>query len=214
MYNKFLIFWAITHMTIGYAAKEIELKISISPEQYSVMENWLNQNARYIGESEQKEWYVTHPNDPWDYSSGFKDTLKTMRVRQEKKGDSFCYKYRHLDPVTKKTTHRDEHETFVDGNTMIAILKLIGYTEQTLVMKNRITYLFNDTFEIVFDDVNHVGKFIEIELKESTDDVKLGIKKIESLLKEIGITEFKQYDRGYIHMIWNPEYDFGIQTNL
>lgn len=196
-------------------AKEIELKISIPADRYRAVEQWLQHHAQLIGVSEQREYYVTSPQEPWDYSAGFKDTLKTMRVRQEAGGDSFCYKYRHLDPITKKTTHRDEYELRIEhGNVMLEILKLNGYTEQTLVRKKRVTYKVDTRFEVVFDEVYGVGTFIEIELKEPTDNVKLGIAKIENLLQEMGIVEFKQYDRGYIHMIWNPGYDFGAQRSL
>ena len=216
MIKKTLIIYVfIAYACVLNAAKEIELKISIRPDMYSLLEAWLKNYAEYKGESEQKEYYVTNPNESWDYSAGFKDTLKTMRVRQEKKGDSLCYKYRHLDPTTKKTTHRDEYETKIEnGEVMLEILKCIGYTEQTIVQKKRTTYMIDNKFEVVFDDVHSVGKFIEIELKEPIDDVKLGIAQIENLLQEIGIFEFKQYDRGYIHMIWNPGYEFGTLRNL
>lgn len=216
MIKKIFILYPIIFATnLIHAAKEIELKISVPPHTYAHIEAWLKNNANYIGESEQKEYYITHPQDSWDYTAGFKDTLKTMRVRHEQKGDSFCYKYRHLDPVTKKTSHRDEYEIKIEnGDTMINILKLLGYTEHTVITKKRTTYLIQNIFEVVFDDVQNVGKFMEIELKEPTDDVKSGIAKIEQLLKEMGIREFTQYDRSYIHMIWNPHYDFGVQRTL
>jgi predicted adenylyl cyclase CyaB len=192
------------------AGKEIELKISIPADIRCKLEEWLRINAQYLGETEQKEYYVTSPHEAWDYSAGFKDTLKTMRIRQEASGDSFCYKYRHLDPITKKTTHRDEYETKVAcGAVMLEIVQKLGYTDCTMVYKKRRSYLVRSAFEIVFDDVVGVGQFVEIELKESVDNVRSGIELIENLLKELGIYTFKQYDRGYIHMIWNPGYEFG-----
>lgn len=216
MVKKILNLFVILSFGELHAAKEIELKVSLPMEEYAQVETWLKTHADYRGSSEQREYYLTKPNDKnWDYSAGFKDTLKTMRVRQEQKGDSFCYKYRHLDPITKKTTHRDEYETKIEhGDTMVEILKLLGYTEQTLVAKSRITYEVYNCFEVTFDDVHNIGKFIEIELKESIDDVKLGLAKIEALMQEMGISKFRQYDRGYIHMIWNPGYDFGIERTL
>lgn len=210
MMNMFLV-----GVSIINAAKEIEIKISVPADTYAHIESWLNDNAHYCGQTEQKEYYITHPDASWDYSAGFKDTLKTMRVRQEQTGDSFCYKYRHLDPITKKTSHRDEYETKIeDGNVMVTILKMLGYSQETLVAKKRRTYLVREKFEVALDDVHNVGTFIEIELKDGTKDVKLGIAQIEALLSEIGIAEFKQYDRSYIHMIWNPGYDFGIARSL
>ena len=197
------------------AAKEIELKISITEQQYPHLQEWLKNNAVYKGVSQQTEYYVTNPETPWNESKGFKDTAITMRVRQESKGDTFCYKQAHFDSATKKPTHRDEYETKVEsGTTILQILTLLGYTRHTLLSKKRTTYLVRDTFEIVLDEVQGVGNFIEIELKIPTDNVQTGIRSIEALLREISITQFTQYERSYIHMIWNPGYNFGTQRTL
>lgn len=197
------------------AGKEIELKISLPKAEYTSVQEWAKIHGTYKGVTDQKEYYLNKKDAPWDFSGGFKDTLETVRVRCEQKGDSVCYKYRHLDPTTKKTTHRDEYETKVEnGATMLDILQKLGYTEQTVVSKRRETYVVDDTFEVVFDDVDNVGQFIEVELKVSVDNAKVGLTRIEDLIKKIGITQFKQYDRGYIHMIWNPGYDFAVQRNL
>ncbi len=197
------------------ASKEIELKISIANEQYPLIEQWLSKHAVYKGVSEQNECYVTDPRKPWDESKGFKDSRETLRVRKEKKGDTFCYKYAHFDSVTQKRTHRDEYETKVEnGEAILQIVAAMGYTHQTPISKTRTTYLVRDIFEVTFDEIKEVGKFIEIELKTPTDDVKAGIRLIENLLQEMGITEFIEYDRSYIHMIWNPGYNFGIKRNL
>jgi predicted adenylyl cyclase CyaB len=198
-----------------YAAKEIELKIGVSEGIHQQVVAWLQEHAVYKGTSEQTEYYLSRPNDAWDYSAGFKDTLRTVRVRQEKKGDSFCYKYRHIDPVTNLTTHRDEYETKVkDGAVDVEIMKHLGYTELTMVKKQRITYLVGEQFEVAIDAVEGVGNFIEIELKQDVENVQVGLAMIEVFMRELGITAYKQYDRGYIHMIWNPGFDFGIVRYL
>lgn len=198
-----------------YATKEIELKISVDDGQRASLEKWLSKNAVCKGTSKQTEYYLTNPDKPWDTSKGFKDASQTLRVRCEKKGDSVCFKQAHYDPITKKRTHRDEFETKVqDGVVMLDILRSLGYSTITLVSKIRTTYLVRDTFEVVLDDVESVGKFIEIELKKPTDDVKAGLKSIQNFLKEVGITEFTEYERSYIHMMWNPGHDFGTRTFL
>ena len=46
------------------ASKEIELKISIATEQYTLIEQWLSKHAAYKGVSEQNECYVTDPRKP------------------------------------------------------------------------------------------------------------------------------------------------------
>lgn len=209
------LFLMVNGIVMLRAGKEIELKIHCSSEIYAKVITFVQTYGTYKGSTEQTEYYLTKPDEAWDYSAGFKDTLRTLRVRCEAKGDSVCYKYRHLDPVTKKTTHRDEEETKVaNGQAMINILGNLGYTEQTIIEKTRETYMVYDTFEVVCDDVKNIGRFIEIELKKPIDDVKQGIAQIEGLLKKMGVTEFKQYDRGYIHMKWNPGYEFGEERKI
>jgi predicted adenylyl cyclase CyaB len=202
--------------------KEIELKIRINEDQTELLRQWLYDNATNEQTSKQEEHYLNKPDTKWDTCNGFKDSLETLRVRLENKGDSCCFKKRVLDEKGK-TSHRDEYETKVtNGSTMMQIFEKLGLTEDTIIHKVRTTYLVNTfsnaasttQFEIVFDTVIGLGEFIEIELKTPTEDVKAGKTKIENLLKEIGITEFTEYDRGYIHMKWNPEYDFGIKRNL
>lgn len=202
-------------MGLAFAGKEIEIKISIEDGLYPVLLSWLSDNAQYKGESVQKEYYLRKPDSAWDTSAGFNDSLETMRVRLEPKGDSFCFKYRHLDPITKKTTHRDEEETKVEsGAVMIKILEKLGYTSHTVVHKIRKTYMVDAIYEIVLDEVQYLGNFVEIELKQEVADVATGNAQILELLKTIGITKFIQYDRGYIHMLWNPGYQFGEEHNL
>lgn len=216
--SKMMIALCMSAVTALYAGKEIELKIRVADESYAKIESWLTDNPRasYLHTSNQEERYVNNPKEStWDYSLGFKDSLKTLRVRKEEKGDSFCYKFRHLDPATGKTTHRDEEEVAVSsGDTMIKILENLGFTEHTAVVKTRVTYMVEDIFELVFDDVAGIGKFIEIELKDGTENPKAGIAKIEDLLKRMGVLAFTKYDRGYIHMMWNPGYNFGEEVVL
>ncbi len=209
------LFLCMSALQMVHAAKEIEFKISITEDQYVFLQNWLTENAVYKGTSAQTEYYLTKPEVVWDESKGFKDTLETIRVRCEAKGDSVCYKYAHIDPAAGRPTYRDEYETRVqDGQMMLKILAFMGYSQYTVVSKKLTTYLVRNTFEVVLDDVQGVGKFVEIELKIAVDTVQEGIDALENMLRQIGITQFTQYSRGYIHMIWNPTYDFGTMRDL
>lgn len=192
---------------------EIELKIQLDQKQRQLFTQWLSDHAQCKGTVDHTEYYLDNPNDSyWIFDAGFKDSLKTVRVRLTPKGDSVCYKFRHVDPITKRATHRDEYETSVkDGLTMLEILTALGYTQQTIIKKTRCAYVYKE-FEIVLDDVENIGSFIEIELKQPSEDVAVGRQRIENLLKAIGITEYTEFDRGYIHMAWNPECDFAIKN--
>ena len=81
------------------------------------------------------------------------------------------------------------------------------------LVKVRNIYKFDD-FEIVIDKVTNLGVFMELELKTKVDNAKVGLNLIYDFLKLVGITKFKLQTRGYVSMLWNPEYDFGKVVSL
>lgn len=195
--------------------KEIEIKIQINSEQLNLLQNWLDKNAKFVGQLEHTEYYLDNPNDSFLFTApqGYKDAHKYFRVRLTKDGDSACFKSFYFDE-NGKATHCDETEIkLVNGKQMLQLLEVIGFTDQTLVQKKRKTYVI-DGHEIVIDDVKNLGIFVEIEIKHQVDDIALGLQGINDLLKQIGITKFKKQERGYTSMAWNPDYDFGEEISL
>ena len=74
--------------------------------------------------------------------------------------------------------------------------------------------MIDNKFEFAIDDIQNLGKMVEIEYKKETQDVKEAFNEIYTLLKKIGITEFTQFDRGYICMTLNPDHNFGEKIKL
>ena len=111
LYLSALTLATLSCVNAAAAPKEIELKIRISDAQHAALEKWLSLHATYDETGKQDDYYLRNPSEPWDTSKGFKDTLRTLRVRSAKKVGFVCYKYAHLDPVTKKITHRYQYET-------------------------------------------------------------------------------------------------------
>ena len=83
---------------------------------------------------------------------------------------------------------------------MLELMKALGYTEQTLMQKTRNIYKFNH-FEMVIDQVENIGTFMEVELKTKVDDVKQGINLIYNFFKLIGLKRIKLQVRGYVSML-------------
>jgi len=196
--------------------KEIEIKIQVNSKLRQQIQTWLDKNATHMGSAHHIEYYLNKPATTFFFSAqeGYKDALDYLRVRLTNNGDSFCLKKFHEDPIEKKPLYCDEYEVQVsDGKKTLELMKAIGYTEQTLVEKTRNTYKF-DVFEIVVDQVKNLGLFMEVELKIEAENTHAGIKLIYDFLKSIGITEFKLQTRGYVSMLWNPEYDFGRAISL
>ena len=197
-------------------SKEIEVRIQIDESFLESIKSWLDTNAEYQGEIRHKEYYLNNPSSTFLFTApeGYKDARDFLRVRFTPEGDSFCLKRFHDDPVAKRPLYCDEHEVTVsDGDTVLELMRSLGYTDQTLVQKIRNTYRFDD-FEIVLDRVTNAGLFMEVELKVEVANAQVGLKLIYDFLRSIGVTKFKLQTRGYVSMLWNPDYNFGTEVEL
>jgi len=196
--------------------KEIEVKIQIPNNILRKTKEWLHKHATHIGSIHHIEYYLNKPKTTFFFEApgGYKDARDYLRVRLTKNGDSLCYKKFHEDPIEKRPLYCDEYEVTVsDGETTLELMKALGYTEQTRVEKERTIYHF-DCFEIVVDEVKNLGTFMEVELKKTVPNAKIGITLIYNFLRMIGVNQFKLQTRGYVSMLWNPTYDFGKEVVL
>ncbi|MFH1644729.1 MAG: class IV adenylate cyclase [bacterium] len=192
--------------------KEIEIKMQLDETSMKKLTDWLEINAKDLGADSYTDYYLDNPDATFFYMAkgGVKDILQFIRIRFQKGKNIVCYKNRHI-TETGKTLYCDEYETGIDdGKIMMKIFNSLGYTDQTVLKKKRHTYEAGD-FDIVIDDVEDLGMFVEVELKNQEKD---GVKEIYNLLKQIGITKLKQFDRGYICMKVNPDIDLGEEVSL
>jgi len=204
-------------MGINNAAnKEIEIKFTLTDAKVAEFRQWLAKNAKYVGQQNQEEHYVNNPAKSFFFTAkqGYVDALKALRVRKTDQGDWVCYKYSNVDPVTGKILYKSECESKVEnGDAFIEMFQNLGFTETILVKKRRTIYMTGD-FEIVIDDVEKLGTFIEVELKRECADAQDGIAAINQFLKTMGVNEYNQFHRSYIHMFLNPGYNFSETVKL
>ena len=195
--------------------KEVEIKIKIDKIEQGVINNWLSSNAKSLGVLQITDYYLNNPKSSFysDSSKGYKEALNFLRVRITDKNSFITFKKRNIDK-NGETLSVDEVETKIgDGNKTIEIFKQLNFSDTIELKKKRIVYMY-DIFEFVFDEVEGLGDFVEIELKNYSGEAEPGIQKIYDLLKTIGIKNFVQYDYGYITMFLNPDYDFGKEVKL
>lgn len=192
--------------------KEIEIKFQLDTSNMDLLKNWLEKNTNYEGEVSYTDYYLDNPDSTFFYMAfgGYKDILQFIRVRMSSEKNFVCYKNRHITD-DGKTLYCDEYETEVkDGNISLKIFNALGYTKQIILKKKRKTYT-TKSFDIVIDNVDGLGIYVEVELKDHEMD---GISQIHKFLKDIGIKKIKQFDRGYICMKVNPGHCFGEDVNL
>lgn len=211
--------------SISTKNKEIEIKFHFDNqidekkftdyiENYGVLKKKVKQN----------EFYLVGPETTIEFnkSLGFQDAQNTLRVRAEQSLNnsnapvklSTTVKKRHLDE-DGKTVSRDEFEVSIsDYKAMLQLYATLGYYRHTQVEKVRTAYILGN-MEIAFDNVAELGSFFEIELIKNPETVQKGYNSIyEFLEKEVGIERITEFDRSYVHMIWNPNYNFGTTKHF
>ncbi|MCB9493122.1 MAG: class IV adenylate cyclase [Epsilonproteobacteria bacterium] len=203
-------------LSVVEAAKEIEIKFQLSKKDEALFVVWLECNNELYEQQKQIENYLNNPDESFFEESkyGYIDALTALRVRETDSGSWLCMKKGNVDPVTGHTLSKDEHETLIeDPQETILIFEKLGYTEKILVKKDRQIYKYSD-FEVIIDDVEGLGRFFEVELKNGCQDAAEGLAKIKLFLKSVGLKSIKQFERSYIHMFKNPGYDFSHEVIL
>ncbi|MFH1461861.1 MAG: class IV adenylate cyclase [bacterium] len=195
--------------------KEVEIKIRINSEQEILLKNWLSNNSKFIGDFKVIDYYLNNPKSSFYKisSQGYKEALNFLRVRNSDNGNFVTFKNREIDENSKTIAVSEVETKIEDINCVLDIFRNLDFSEIVEIQKQRSIYMY-DIFEFSFDNVQGLEDFFEIELKNYNGDVKNGIQKIYDLLKLIGINTFIQYDRGYITMILNPDYNFGQDVKI
>jgi adenylate cyclase, class 2 len=169
--------------------KEIEILVEVFDEKEQVLQKI--GKFDFCGEKETFDAYFFDPkrDDLKPDADGALD--RCLRLR--KKGDKslLAYKIDRFDE-NDKWLYSDEYETEVsDFKTAREILNCLGL-EVLVEVKSRKHIYKIDKYEIVFEEVEDLGLFLEVEILEDNDNCDVsGIKKeiwgfIESLGIEIG----------------------------
>ena len=169
---------------------EVETKFR-TDDLEGLKEKLINIGATFSDEIEQVDyWYGPKENiGNWNPGSFM------LRVRCE--GDKCLL-------TSKELTDRDgvwnETELEIrDPDKMIKIFNLLKLEKIVVLKKKRIPGRLGE-FELCLDDVEGLGKFLEVALE--SDDPEDAKKKINELMKKIGINEDDVEHRGYLGMMF------------
>jgi|Deesub1362A_J573_1020465.scaffolds.fasta_scaffold00105_25 adenylate cyclase class 2 len=163
----------------------IEVEVKVKLDNPTITQKRIRElGFKFFKKERQTDYYYSHPN------RDFSQTDEALRVREVNGNFRLTYKGPKLDKVTKT---REEIEISIsDAKKMGTILNRLGFKEVGCVKKERITYR-SEKFNIFLDDVEGLGKFIEIEKLEETYKPEELLEIVEELRVPIENIERRSY---------------------
>lgn len=157
---------------------EIEVKFPLKDHVEEKIKNF----AEFVKEKFEEDLYFSHP------SRDFAITDEALRIRRDAEGVTVTYKGPKID---KETKSREEIKLKVsDFDSAVLLFEKLGFRKFWIVKKKRKIYKFRDVIFCI-DDVEPLGRFIEIELEGGIERKEelfnfasmLGYRKEESITK-------------------------------
>jgi adenylate cyclase class 2 len=166
----------------GYADEKIFEKVR---ERYSLIRKEIHEDT-----------YYQHP------CRDFSETDEALRIRIKRFNGHFeafmTYKGPKMDQESK--TRKELEVELVDPDIHTQILESLGFVEVFTVRKTREKYYVEKGIIIALDNVDGLGKFIEIEaLIEKEEGVEETVKRLKSILEDLGVKQFER--RSYLELL-------------
>ncbi|OHD63096.1 MAG: hypothetical protein A2176_08315 [Spirochaetes bacterium RBG_13_51_14] len=165
---------------------EIEIK-SPCDDYAAVIEKLASLGARRTGKKKEYDRYLNHP------ARDFKNSDEALRVRQVDERIVLTYKGPKIGTVSK--TRIEEEVTVGDIDAILSILRLLGFSESGMVVKERETFVLGD-IAICIDNVEGLGNFVELETK-GTDRERLE-QELLTLAGQLGLNRLER--KSYLEM--------------
>jgi adenylate cyclase class 2 len=176
---------------------EVEQKFRVADRQAVV--SLLAKRGMKLGDPQlQVDRYFNHP------SRDFGQTDEALRIRQVGEQNYITYKGPKLDRTTK--TRREIEVPVAQGpaaaDQFAAVLVELGFRPVAQVRKQRRKATVKQsgyTIEIVLDEVEQVGAFVELECTAGQNDMESAKAAIASLAVDLGLTENER--RSYLELL-------------
>ncbi|ASJ10917.1 adenylate cyclase [Thermococcus sp. P6] len=143
-----------------------------------------------------EDTYFNHP------CRDFGKTDEALRIRIKRFDghlEAFLtYKGPRMEETSK--TRKELEVQINDPEEHARVLKSLGFTEVLTVRKTRERYYVDRGITIALDEVNGLGKFVEIEyLTGKEDEVKKIVGELREILKSLGVKRFER--RSYLELM-------------
>ncbi len=156
----------------------------------------VRERFEFMRKERQEDLYFQHP------CRDFAETDEALRIRIKKFNGHFeaflTYKGPKLDRISK--TRREIEVPINDVDAYIDILHSLGFREVISVEKTREKYYVEKGITITLDEVEGLGKFIEIE-KLAGGDVSIDqeVENLKRMLLDLGVRKFER--RSYLELL-------------
>lgn len=153
---------------------EIELKLKVDLKEYQRVLEIMEKHATFIDSESHEATY---------YKPTYREFREEwLRIRNENGKYVLNYK--------KKSSPSccDEYETLIDNkDNLNKILLSLGMKKIGVVKKTRKKYLYDNKFEIAFDNVENIGLFIEVETKRIDSNPEEEYNQLINLLNKLNL---------------------------
>ncbi|WP_324735895.1 class IV adenylate cyclase [Thermococcus sp. SY098] len=151
--------------------------------------------------------YYQHP------CRDFSKTDEALRIRIKRFNGHFeaflTYKGPKLDNMSK--TRKEIEVPISDVDAYSDLLTSLGFEKVLTIVKVREKYYVEKGVTITLDEVEGLGKFIEIEkLVKEEKDIKNEVKKLRGILEDLGVERFER--RSYLELLLEKLKKNGSQT--
>lgn len=153
---------------------EVEVKLKVNDEEYNRILNIIKKDSIDKKKINQIDTYYTKKNN--------RTNQEWLRIRNENGKYIFNYKKK------VNNSYYEKYDVLIDNiNNMDIILNSLEINNIGIINKQRNIYIYKDKYEISFDIVNNIGKFIEIEVINKSDNIEKDLSNLFNLLEELEI---------------------------
>ncbi len=145
--------------------------------------------AEFVIEKVEEDIYFNHP------CRDFRESDEALRVRRDVEGIKVTYKGPKIDAETKS---REEIKLIVDDyNKAVAIFLKLGFKKVRNIRKTRRIYRIDEAI-VCIDEVDGLGKFVEIEIESDSLEAK---EKVFQIAEMLGYLRSEAITESYLEMI-------------
>ncbi|WP_457752950.1 class IV adenylate cyclase [Thermococcus sp.] len=167
----------------------------------------VRERFKFMRKEMHEDIYYQHP------CRDFSKTDEALRIRIKRFNGHFeaflTYKGPKLDNMSK--TRKEIEVPISDVDAYSDLLTSLGFKKVLTIVKVREKYYVEKGVTITLDEVEELGKFIEIEkLVKEEKDIKNEVKKLQGILEGLGVERFER--RSYLELLLEKLKKNGSQT--